>query len=194
MYQEDNDGYINAYKPNYLPAPAPNGKYLWFSYHVLGQYAGINGWGIDSYFQSQAMKNSYAGSILECPATTYRFAGKELADASTHYAYNAMDKGLGPDGGGSQYFLPHLKMTRVSPDTGIMADGAYSSALCPGAWGSNGWYAFPSMPLSWPHQASVNFLIADGSVINRPRTSLANAGVPGRPTGAADPLMTRAKD
>jgi prepilin-type processing-associated H-X9-DG protein len=194
MYQNDYNEYVATCKPPYVASP--NGKYIWYSWYVLGQYCNVNGWGIDGYFQSAALGNTYAKTILNCPGTTYRIAGRELKDVATHYGYNAMDKGLGNDSGGFPNAYPHLKGHQVASDTIVIADAANAIWIGAGAWGSNGWHGFPDLPNAWPHDRGVNFLFAGGNVGYRKATELAGGGLPGAlsRTAPVDPLMTRAKD
>ena len=199
MYQNDYDGFIAAANPSRkytLAAGEPNSKYIWYSWYVLGQYCNVRGWGVDSYFQSPALGNSYEKTILNCPGTNYRVANKKLKDIATHYGYNAMDKGLGPDSGGDPYYLPHLKGHNVASDTIVIGDAAGALWLGAGAWGSNGWHGFPAIPFAWPHDKGINILFAGGHVGYRKASELAGGGLPGAlsKTAPVDPLMTRRKD
>ena len=88
MYQNDFNGFINSHQTT-TPASGEKDYSIWYATDILGQYAGISAGRVDSYFYSIKLANSYAGTILECPGTQYRFAGKELKDSATHYGYNA---------------------------------------------------------------------------------------------------------
>lgn len=192
MYQNDYDEYVPSASPPYTGVN-PNGKYLWYSWYVMGQYCNIKGWGIDSYFQSPILKNSYAKTILNCPGTTYRVAGKELRDVGTHYGYNAVLSGLGDL---NPRCMPFLKGHQVASDTIVIGDAANAYWLGAGVWGSNGWFGFPALPQAWPHQEGVNLLFAAGNVGYRKAKDLAGGGLPGALSRSApiDPLLTRAKD
>jgi prepilin-type N-terminal cleavage/methylation domain-containing protein/prepilin-type processing-associated H-X9-DG protein len=194
MYQNDFDGFVASSKSVYNCTP--DGLYTWYAWNVLGQYANINCWSAGSYFQSNALKHTYKNTILECPGTTFRIANKELKDSNTHYGYNGMDKGLGPNYNGTFYYLPHLKGHQIASDTIVIADAADKITIGAGAWVSNGWYGFPSSPDAWPHENGVNFLFAGGNVGYRKANELAGGGLPGNLSSSApvDPLMTRAND
>ena len=195
MYQNDYNGYVAAHKPAYtLASGEPNGKYVWYSWYEMGEYVGLNGWGIDGFFQSSVLKNTYEKTILQCPAVTYRIADRPLKDVATHYGYNGMDKGLGPDSGGSQYYLPHLRANQIAPNTIVIGDAAGSTCLGAGAWATNGWFGFPASPYSHPHDSGVNFLQAGGQVSYHKAKQLSAFGLPGTPGAPVDPLMTRRQD
>ena len=191
MYQNDYNEYIPTCKPPYTTSP--NGKYIWYSWYVLGQYCNLNGWGIDGYFQSPALKNTYRGTILECPGVIYRVAGRPLKDLGTHYGYNNMDKGLGTS---SLSNVPFLKSHQVAGDTIVIGDAAAAIWVGAAAWTSNGWHGFPDLPNAWPHDSGVNFLFAAGNVGYHKASTLAGGGLPGVLSRSApvDHLMTRAKD
>ena len=193
MYQNDYDEFVPTCYPSYTCNPT--GKYIWYSWYVMGQYCNMEGWGSYSDFQSPKYGNSYAKTILNCPGTTYRTPGKPLKDVSTHYGYNAMNKGLGPDSG-SPFHNPHLKAHKIAADTIVIADAAACTWIGAGAWGSNGWHGFPDMPFAWPHDGGINMVFAGGNVGYRKANQLAGGGLPGdlSRTAPVDPLMTRAKD
>ncbi len=194
MYQSDNNDYVASHNPSSIYGSTPNGKYIWYSWYVLGTYCNLKGWGVDSYFQSPEKGNTYAGSILECPGTSFRFAGKEMKDIATHYGYNAMNGGLAS--GNSQYCIPFLKSSAVAPDTIVIGDAAASSCIGAGNWGSNGWFGFPGEPFSHPHNDGVNFLMAAGHVEYFKAKMLSGFGMPGSLASGypVDSRMTRDKD
>ena len=200
QYQSDYDDYFAASNPSSLYGSTPNGKYIWYSWYVLGGYVNVNGWGIDGYFQSGVPgKTTYAGTILECPGTSYRVLNRHLYDRNTHYAMNSMERGLGPNpgAGGSIVFLPHLKAHMVAPDTIVFSDGAAQYALGASAWSSNGWLAFPQEPaFTHPHDGGSNFLMAGGNVQYIRAKELAGFGLGGTlaRTYPVDPRMTRVRD
>ena len=190
MYQNDYDGYINAHRSAALGSGEKNFS-VWYATDILGQYVNISAGSVDSYFYSPKLKNSYAGTILECPGTKFRPVGRNLNDRATHYGYNSRQRGLAPDTG-TQTHLPFLKINQVAGDTIVIGDAADDSCL--GAQFYT-WYGFPVNPAySWPHNKGVNFLLTDGSVIYRLHTELAGNGIGGTATTALDKLMTRAKD
>lgn len=201
LYQQESDDFINAHNPTkyYLGSGiSPTGKYLWYASDVLGKYVNLVGARGDfSYFQWPGKGNCYSRTILECPGTKYPVAGKPFCtDVATHYGYNGVDKGLGPDGGGDQYYRPHLRINKVASDTIVIGDAAFSTCLGAGAWGSNGWYGFPDAPYSHPHDNGINVLQAGGQVSYLRSSSLAGMGLAGAlsKTFPIDRLMTRAKD
>ncbi len=196
MYANDCKDYIAANNPtrNYADS-TPNGKYIWYAGPVLGQYAGLSdASGDGSWFHSLSKNNTarYAGTILECPATRYRAAGKNLNDSATHYGYNTVEKGLGRDS--NQYHLPFLKISQVASDTIVIGDAAKEQWIAGPSWSGNGWMGFPPLPEAWPHALGVNLLLADGSVTYRKHSELAGNGMPGSMSCTIDPLLTRARD
>ena len=191
MYQNDFNGYINSHNSTGSLVAGQKNYSIWYATDILGQYVGLSAGRVDSYFYSPKLANCYAGTILECPGTQYRVAGKELKDVSTHYGYNARWAGLAPNTG-TQNHQPFLKISEVAGDTIVIGDAAGSSCL--GAQFYT-WYGFPEdIRYSWPHNKGVNFLLANGSVITKKHTELAGGGIGGTKTTALDPLMTRAKD
>ena len=193
MYQNDYNDYVNACDSStaYNMGGGNKNTSIWYGSDILGQYVNIQAYSIYSYFGSVQLKNSYRGTILECPSVRYKPAGKDLNDSATHYGYNARHKGLAPDTG-VQNHLPFLKPSQIAGDTIVIGDAADRNIL--GAQYYT-WYGFPENPAySWPHNKGVNFLLANGSVIHRKHTQLAGNGLGGTKVTLLDPLMTRAKD
>lgn len=197
MYQNDYNDYVAAQNPtkNYADSTL-NGKYVWYSGYILGQYVNLADASADgSWFHSLKGNSTacYAGTILECPGTKYRPAGKNLNDANTHYGYNTVEKGLGKDS--NQFHLPFLKSSQVASDTIVIGDAANAPWIAGPSWSNNGWMGFPALPNSWPHNNGVNLLLADGHVIYHKHSELAGNGMPGSMSGIKiDPLLTRTKD
>ena len=192
MYQNDYNDYIAATKPKKADG-STDGTLVWYGADSLGQYVKLDASASGSYFLSPKHKNNYGGTILECPAVRYRPAGKNLNDVNTHYGYNADEKGLGKNG--DQYHLPFLKSNQVATDTLIIGDAAAGTWIVGPIWVKNGWYGFPPLPDSWPHNNGVNLLLAGGNVISRKHTELAGGGMNTAMTGITiDPLITRVKD